>query len=142
MKQHPVISLSFNGQCEAAFRFYEECLNGKIATMLTWGESPMAAEMPPGWDAKIIHATFKIGNGEITGSDVPAGDYKQPQGFEVMLQMDDAGAAERVFRALAEKGKAVMPLQETFWALRFGVLIDQFGIPWSINCERTDHPTS
>ena len=141
MKLHPVISLSFNGQCEAAFRFYEQCLNGTIATLLTWGDSPMAADMPPGWDAKIVHATFKIGTTEITGSDVPPADYKPPQGFEVMLQMDDAGAAERVFRALAEKGRVVMALQETFWALRFGVLIDQFGIPWSINCERTDDAT-
>jgi PhnB protein len=141
MKLNPHISLAFNGQCEAAFRFYEQCLNGTVAFMLTWGDSPMAADAPPGWDAKIAHATLEIGDAVITGSDVPPDRYEQPKGFEVVLQMDDSVAAERVFQALADKGKIAMPLQETFWASRFGVLVDQFGIPWSINCERAVEPT-
>ncbi len=141
MKLNPHISLAFNGQCEAAFRFYEQCLNGTIAFMLTWGDSPMSAGAPPGWNAKIAHATLKIGDTVITGSDVAPAGYQQPKGFEVVLQMDDPVAAERVFQALAEKGTIAMPLQETFWASRFGVLVDQFGIPWSINCERAVETT-
>jgi PhnB protein len=140
MKLTPQISLAFNGQCEAAFRFYEQCLNGTITFMLTWGNSPMAADAPPGWDTKIAHATLKIGDTAIAGSDVPPDRYQQPKGFEVVLQMDDAVAAERVFQTLAERGRIAMPLQETFWATRFGVLVDQFGIPWSINCERPVEP--
>jgi PhnB protein len=135
MKLGAKISLVFNGQCEAAFRFYEQCLNGTIAFMLTWGNSPMAADAPPGWDAKILHATLKIGDTAITGSDMPPDQYETPRGFSVLLELDDPAAAERVFRALSQNGTIGMPLQKTFWARRFGVLVDQFGIPWSINCE-------
>ena len=135
MKLTPHISLAFDGQCEAAFRFYEQCLNGTIAYMLTWGNSPMAADAPPGWDAKIYHATLKIGDTAVTGGDVPPNRYERPKGFSLLLGMDDSAAAERVFQALAENGRIEMPLQKTFWASRFGVLVDQFGIPWSINCE-------
>ena len=81
MKLTPHISLSFNGQCEAAFRFNEQCLSGTIAFMLTWGNSPMAAEAPPGWDAKIAHATLKVGDTVITGSDAPPERYQQPKGL-------------------------------------------------------------
>jgi PhnB protein len=136
MKLSPHISLAFNGQCETAFRFYEQCLNGTIAFMLTWGNSPMAAEAPAGSDAKIFHATLKIGDTVIMGSDVPPDRYEQPKGFSLVLPMDDSVAAERVFQALAEDGRIEMPLHETFWARRFGVLVDRFGIPWVINCEK------
>ncbi len=142
MKLNVQISLSFNGQCEAAFRFYERCLNGTLAFLLTWGDSPMAAQAPPGWDAKVAHATLRIGGTEISGSDVPPDRYEEPKGFQVVLQMDDPAAAERVFNALAENARIAMPLQETFWAIRFGVLVDQFGIPWSINCEKAVEPTA
>jgi PhnB protein len=100
MKLNPQIQLAFNGQCEAAFNVYARCLNGDIAFMLTWGNSPMKADAPPGWDAKVFHATLKIGNAVITGTDVAPGTYEQPKGFEIVLQMDDAVAAERVFQAL------------------------------------------
>jgi len=142
MKLNVRISLSFNGDCEAAFRFYERHLNGALAFLLTWGNSPMAADAPPGWAAKVAHATLKIGDSEITGSDVPPDRYEQPKGFQVVLQMDDPGAAERVFNALAENGTIAMSLQETFWAIRFGVLVDRFGIPWSINCEKAVEPAA
>ncbi|PYQ79487.1 MAG: VOC family protein [Acidobacteria bacterium] len=141
MKLNPQISLAFNGQCEAAFGCYEQCLNGTIAFMLTWGNSPMAGEAPPGWDAKIYHATLKIGDTVVMGGDLPPNRYEQPKGFSLVLQMDDSVAAERAFQALAENGRIEMPLQETFWASRFGALVDQFGIPWSINCERAVEPT-
>jgi PhnB protein len=96
MKLDLHVSLAFNGQCETAFRFYEQCLNGRIAFMLTWGNSPMAAEAPPGWDAKIAHATLKIGDTVITGSDVPPDRYEQPRGFELVLQMDACHSRARV----------------------------------------------
>jgi PhnB protein len=140
MKLYPHLSLTFNGQCEAAFRLYEQCMGGTIAFMLTWGNSPAAADAPPGWEAKIYHATLKIGDTEITGGDLPADRYEPPKGFSVVLQMDDPLVAERIFQALAEGGRIEMPLQETFWASRFGVVVDRFGIPWSINCERAGEP--
>jgi PhnB protein len=135
MKLSPHISLAFNGQCEAAFRSYERCLNGTIAYMLTWGDSPMAADAPPGWEAKIFHATLKVGDTVITGADPTPDRYEQPRGFSIILDMDDPAAAENVYRALAENATIQMPLQKTFWASRFGALIDRFGIPWAVNCE-------
>ena len=135
MKLIPQLSLMFNGQCEAAFKFYERALGGTITFMMTWGDSPAAAEVGAEWDAKIYHATLKIGDTAISAGDQPPDRYKVPQGFEIILQMDDPAAAERVFEALREDGRVKMGLQETHWAARFGSLIDQFGISWAINCE-------
>jgi PhnB protein len=68
------------------------------------------------------------------GADAPPDHYKKPQGFSVTLGLTDKAEAERIFQALAESGTVQTPLQETFWAVRFGMLIDRFGIPWMINC--------
>jgi PhnB protein len=102
MKLDLHVSLAFNGQCEAAFRFYERCLNGTITFMLTWGKSPMAAEAPPGWETKIYHSTLKIGDAVVIGGDFSSDRYEQPHGFSFVLQMDDPIAAEGVFQALSE----------------------------------------
>jgi PhnB protein len=126
--------LAFNGQCEAAFKFYEKCLGGKIVFMMTYGDSPMAEQLPADWSKKIIHATLALGDQRLTGADEPADRYKKPQGFSVSLNIGAVAEAERIFQALSESGAVQMPLQETFWALRFGMLVDQFGTPWMINC--------
>ena len=128
--------LTFGGQCEAAFHFYQRCLGGKIETMLTWGNSPMATEVPPEWHEKICHATLTVGANQIMGGDAQPERYERPKGFQVLLGVDDPADAERIFQALAENGTVQMPMQETFWSARFGVLIDQFGVPWGINCEQ------
>jgi PhnB protein len=130
-------NLAFGGQCEAAFKFYEQCFGGKIVFMLTYGKSPMAEQVPPKWREKILHATLTVGDNVLMGSDPVPERYEQPKGFAVLLGMDDPVNAERIFHALAENGTVQMPLQKTFWSVRFGVLVDQFGIPWAINCEQT-----
>jgi len=135
MKLSPHIALTFNGQCEAAFKFYERCFGAKIAFMMTWGDSPMAKDAPPEWGSKILYGRLTIGDGDIAGADLPPGGYQQPKGFTVLLNMDDPAQAERVFQSLAENGKVTTPIQQTFWALRYGGVIDQFGIPWEVNCE-------
>src|SRR2546422_6538623 len=127
-------SLNFNGQCEAAFKFYDQCLGGKIQTMMTWGDSPMADQVPSEWRGKIIHASLIVGDTALLGADAPPGRYEKPRGFSVTIQINDQAEAERIFHLLAEKGTVVMPIQQTFWALRFGMLVDQFGVPWMINC--------
>ena len=137
MNLNPQIGLSFDGQCEAAFKFYERCLNGKIAFMLRWGESPMAKDAPAEWSEKIFHATLVVGDTAFMGADAVPGSYESPRGFSFILSVDDAGETERVFGALAENGTVRVPLQETFWAHRFGVLTDQFGIAWDINYEKS-----
>jgi PhnB protein len=130
--------LTFNGQCESALRFYERCLDGKIVVMITYGESPLAEQGPPGWEKKIVHATFAVGDQVLGAGDVPPESYQKPQGFSVTLNIDTATEADRIFNMLAEKGTVQMPVQETFWATRFGMVVDQFGTPWMINCGTPD----
>ena len=131
------IYLSFDGQCEQAFKLYEQCLGGKITFMQTYGDSPMAGETPPELHKRIMHVTLAVGDQILQGADAPGG-YKVPQGFTVSIQLNDAAEAERIFKALEENGTVQMPLQETFWALRFGMVVDRFGTPWIINCEKTE----
>ena len=126
--------LTFNGQCEAAFKFYEKCLGGTTVMMMSYGDSPMAEQTPLEWRDKILHASIARGDQIITGGDAPPESYEKPQGFSLLLNLETAEEAERVFETLAEKGGIKMPLTETFWALRFGMLVDQFGTPWMINC--------
>jgi PhnB protein len=127
--------LSFNGQCEAAFKFYEQCLGGKIGVILNYGSSPMAEQTPSGWHDKIMHVRLAVGDQILMGSDSPPEHYEETKGMSVSLNTNDPAEAERIFQALAENGTVRMPLQETFWAARFGMLVDQFGIPWMVNCE-------
>lgn len=137
MKLQPQLALSFNGNCEAAFRHYERCLGGKITFMLTWAEAPSTyTDVPPEWGSKIYHATLALGDTAISGADVPPDQYTPPAGFSITLQMDDAAAADRVFEGLAEGGTVKAALQETFWAARFGAVVDRFGIEWAVNCEQ------
>ena len=131
--------LLFSGQCEAAFKLYEQCLGGKITHMQTHGDSPMAEHVSPEWRDKIIHARLVLGDNVLMGSDTPPEHYSKPQGFSVALHTTDTAEAERVFNALAENGTVQMPLQETFWAYRFGMLVDQFGIPWMVNHEKPEN---
>ena len=127
-------NLTFDGRCEAAFQFYEECLRSKTVFKMTYEDAPMDLQTPPDWRKKISHATFAHAGFTFCGSDAPPDRYRKPQGFALQLNLDDPLEAERVFQALAENGTVQVPLDETFWALRFGALVDRFGIPWLINC--------
>jgi PhnB protein len=126
--------LNFNGQCEAAFKFYERCLGGKIEAMIPHAGTPAGEYAPPEWRDKILHASLILGDDVLMGSDAPPDRYEAPKGFSVSLQINDPADAERIFHALAENGVVQLPIQETFWATRFGMLVDQFGIPWMVNC--------
>jgi PhnB protein len=128
--------LSFKGQCEAAFKFYEKVLGGKIEGMMTFGGSPMAHQTPSEWHNKIMHARLAVGDGVLMGSDASPDRYEEMKGISVTFGVDDPGEAERIFHALAENGTVRMPIQQTFWAARFGMLVDRFGTPWMINCEQ------
>ena len=127
--------LSFNGQCEAAFRLYEQSLGGEIGPIFRYAGSPMANDAPPGWDDKIMHGSITVGGQVLMGADVTPDRYEVPKGISLSLQIAAIADAERVFRDLAQDGRIVMPLEKTFWAAGFGMLVDRFGIPWLINCE-------
>jgi len=129
--------LFFDGQCEAAFKFYEQCLGGKIVAMFSHAGTPAEEQVPANWRDKIMHARMLVGDEALMGSDAPPEHYEQTKGFSVSLSIDDPAQAEHVFNALAEKGTVKMPFQRTFWAVGFGMLVDRFGIPWMINCERS-----
>ena len=127
--------LYFNGNCEAAFKFYERRLGGKIETIMTHAGTPAEAGVPPEWRDKVLHARMAVGGTVLMASDAPPGHYQQPQGFSISLGTTAVAEADRLFQALAENGKVSMPIQKTFWATRFGMLTDQFGIHWMVNCE-------
>jgi PhnB protein len=130
--------LIFNGNCAAAFKFYEKCLGGKIIMMMTHAEAPsedQARQVPAAWRDKIMHVRMNVGDVALMGSDAPPEFYEEKKGFSVSLTVDTPADAERIFAALADKGTVRMPMQQTFFASRFGMVVDQFGTPWMINCE-------
>lgn len=126
--------LMFNGNCREAFEYYADCLGGNIKAMLSFKEMPDQSEVNPDMADYIMHACLQIGKLEIMGSDDP-NDYQVPQGFHVQLTFNEPEKAEDAFAQLAGGGNITMPMSETFWAERFGMLVDRFGIPWMVNCE-------
>jgi PhnB protein len=128
--------LWFNGNCEEAFQFYAKCLGGKIEAMTPHAGTPMEKHVPPEWRNKILHARLTVGDQMLMVSDSPPDKHSPTEGFSVSVINNDPAEAERLFRALEEGGKVEMPLQQTYWAARFGMLVDRFGIPWMINCNQ------
>jgi PhnB protein len=130
--------VNFRGQCEDAFKFYETTLGAKIGPVFRYAATPLADDVPADWRNKIMHGSLTIGSNVLMADDAVPGRYEQPQGFSLSLQMNDPSDAERVFDALAAEGRVVTPLGKTFWAARFGVVVDRFGIRWLINCDGSD----
>ena len=126
--------LTFNGQCEEAFKFYEKLLGGKIVSLLRWGDTPMGEKAPKEFKNKVIHAHMTAPGLELGGGDAPPNMYAKPQGMKIGIEIEQPAEAEKLFKALSEGGSVEMPLQETFWAQRFGMCVDRFGTPWLINC--------
>lgn len=130
--------LPFPGNCEEALQFYEKALGAKTLRILTYAETPMASHVPPDWGKKIVHGRFQVGDTFVMVVDAGPDHYQAPKGISLTLSIDEPQEAERVFNALAEGGSIGMPIQETFWAHRFGVVTDRFAIPWMVNCEKRE----
>ncbi len=125
--------LFFDGNCADAMRFYERTLGGKLQLM-THGDSPMAAQTPPGSANRIMHARLELDGRVLMASDSMVGyPYEGMKGFSLSLNYPAAAEAQRMFAALAEGGKITMPIAKTFWAEAFGMLVDRFGTPWMVN---------
>jgi PhnB protein len=133
--------LSFKGQCEEAFTLYERSLGAKRGMIFRYGGSPMADQAPTDWRDKIMHGSLTIGGQLVMAADVTPDRYEEPKGFSLSLQITRVAEAERIFGELSRDGRVVMPLEKTFWAERFGMVVDRFGIPWLINCEG-ENPSS
>jgi PhnB protein len=125
--------LNFGGNCEEAFRFYEKHLGGKITMMMNQSEAPGA---PAGAGKAIIHARMDIGDTVLIGNDVPPSVFKKIRSVYLYLSVDSTEKAERIHKLLAEGGEIYMPMEETFYATRFSMLRDRFGVSWSIIHER------
>lgn len=130
------LHLTFNGQCQEAFEFYSRLLDGRITLMQTYGESAMGEPVDKDRQDKIVHAGLVFKDRVLAGVDMLPGEYQKPQGFFVLLEIDELPEVERIFKALAKGGEIKMPLQETFWTKAFGVLVDRFGIPWELTYTR------
>jgi PhnB protein len=131
--------LMFDGQCEDAFRFYAECLDGKLERLMRYAEAPDNAcgELPAEYQQRIMHACLMVGDQLLMASDTaPPYVYEGIKGCSISLSVDSIAEAERLFAALAKQGQVQMPMQATFWATRFGMLTDRFGVSWMVGCEQ------
>ncbi|MFZ5635969.1 MAG: VOC family protein [Pseudomonadota bacterium] len=126
--------LNFNGQCRAAFDLYREVFRGEIAMRMTYGDSPMREQMPADSHNLIMHCQLEAAGAVLMGADGPPPHTPAGQGTCVNIDVDDIGEAERIYAALSDGGTVQMPLQETFWAHRWGAFTDRFGKPWMVNC--------
>lgn len=125
-----------NGTCEEALNFYIKALGAKPVMMLRYSEAPTPNEFSKEMTQKIMHGRITLGDGVIMASDAPPNCMPNLGGFAINIGVDTPEEAERLFKALSEKAEINMPMAETFWAQRFGMLKDQFGVPWMINCEK------
>jgi PhnB protein len=128
--------LIFDGNCRQAFEFYQQSLGGEIVAMFDHSGPEVAGHVPPDWHDRIMHARLVVGDAVLMGSDNRPEETGRKYGFSVSAQVDTPEEAERIFHALSEGGSVTMPIGETFWAVRFGMLVDPFGVPWMVNCEK------
>jgi PhnB protein len=133
--------LSFKGQCEEAFEFYAQCLGGQLGAIFRYAGTPLSHHVPADWQDKVMHGSVKLGDQVLMGADVAPDRYEAARGFSLSIHIKSTADGERVFQELARGGRIVVPLERTFWAALFGMLIDRFGIPWLINCGGSDQPT-
>jgi PhnB protein len=122
--------LNFGGNCAEAFRFYEKHLGGKVEMLMTFAQAPQDLKTPTGWKDKVLHARMSLGDSAIMGSDVEK--YQPMRSFYISLDVDSDAEAERVYKVLSDGGEIQMPLQETFYASRFGQCRDKFGTSWMV----------
>lgn len=128
--------LHFKDNCEEALNFYAKALNMKIAFMMRYSDAPAGNECGKELGAKIMHGRIVSGNNVIMASDCPPDRYHPQAGFSVSINVETPVEADKYFTALSEKANIVMPIGETFWAERFGMLVDKFGVSWMVNCEK------
>ena len=128
--------LFFDGRCEEALEFYRRALNAEVTALMRFKDSPdppPPEKVRPGSENKIMHAVLRIGDQTIMASDGMCTGKPRFDGFSLALGVPDVATADRVYAALSDGGKVVMPLGKTFWSPRFGMVTDRFGIQWMVN---------
>ena len=134
MKLHTY--LNFGGNCEEAFRFYEKNLGGKIEMMMRYADQPDPKNVPPGTEKYVLYLNMTIGETQLMGSDVTPDRFQPMRSVYLSLAVDSSEEAERIFKLLTQGGEVFMPMEETFFAFRFGMLRDKFGTSWMILHEK------
>ena len=127
--------LFFDGRCEEAIEFYKEALGAKVEMMMRFKESPVPPQpgmCPPGSDDKVMHSCIRIGDAQVMASDGRCQGTPKFEGFSLTVNAADEADADRMFAALGNGGQVQMPLAETFFAKRFGMVADRFGVGWMI----------
>jgi PhnB protein len=126
--------LFFDGRCEEAIEFYKKTVSASVQMLMRFKENPdpQPGSMPPGAEEKIMHASIKVGDSSIMCSDGHCGGQADFKGFRLAIAAEDVPAAERMFAGLAEGGQVQMPLMQTFFSPKFGMLTDKFGVGWMI----------
>ena len=122
--------VNFAGTCAEAFRYYEKHLGAKIGMMMTHGQSPAPSPLGPEWKDAVLHGRIQIGDAELMAADIP--NAEPMRSAYLTLTVDSDPEAERIFSALSDGGRVLMPMQQTFFASRFGQVRDRFGINWMI----------
>jgi len=130
--------VNFRGTCAEAFRYYERHLGAKVGMMMTHAQSPDQSRVGPEWKDAVLHARISIGDSELMAADIP--NAEPMRSAYLTLRTDSDIEAERVFSAVSDGGRVLMPIQETFFASRFGQVQDRFGINWMILHERPVPP--
>ena len=127
--------LIFDGRCEEAIEFYKSALGAEVTMLMRFKDSPEPhppGMLPPGTESKVMHASLRIGDSTVMASDGQCLGQANFQGFSLALSVSNDAEAERLFAALADGGKACMPLAKTFFSSRFGMVADRFGVSWMI----------
>jgi PhnB protein len=129
--------LFFGGRCEEALQFYGTAVGAEVQMMMHYKDSPEPppAPMPDCFEEKVMHASFRIGGSDLMASDGMCDGTSNFDGFSLSIVAPDEAAAERLFDALAEGGLVTMPLEKTFWAPKFGMLTDRFGVGWMVSVQ-------
>jgi PhnB protein len=130
--------LSFEGRCEEAVEFYRKAVGAEVTFMARFKDIPgphAPGTIPPGGENKIMHTSFRIGNSILMASDGSCTGKEGFRGIQLAIQVKDVTTADRVFIGLSEGGQVKMPLMQTFWSPRFGMLTDKFGVEWMVNVD-------
>jgi PhnB protein len=126
--------VNFSGNCAEAFRYYEKHLGARTGVMMTHAQLPVPSRIGPEWKDKVLHARIEIAGTELAAADVPSAEPMRSA--YLTLSVDSDLEAERIFGALSDGGRVLMPMEDTFFASRFGQVRDRFGINWMILHER------
>jgi PhnB protein len=127
--------LFFEGRCDEALAFYQRALGAKIEMLMRYRDNPEPAANPHGAADKVMHASFRVGDGVVMASDGNCAGKPSFQGFGLTLSAQDEPEARRLFAALAEGGQVQMPLGKTFFSPAFGMVNDRFGVLWMVIAE-------